>query len=597
MSTQTHESVLVNRISDLRSLSKNASSAMVTPGRKIKAKKKKVAAAAMNVRLASGGMTGGFGAGYGGGSGGFGGGSMMGNATNIYSPQLSTDFLELPQTVSEKRSYYRHFYNRHPYVGQAIDLHTDLPLSKIRLTLPKGNDPKRNRNILNFYQEMVDRLDLLQVLVEATREYYIIGEAFLFAEDTPVEVPDAIYYELIPIIDENGDVHMQKKPRPNAKELESSYLQKHYKGWNNLMVLPPDQVHLESFQFSSKNIVELVPDVSTTNLVQKALSGDPMAIRQFQDIPEEIRTYLQQGLNIPLGTDPNEGSFVYHLARSKPKYAKHGVSLLERCLDTLVYRDKLRQTQTSIASRAMTPKRLIYAEDLDVHDVEELREQVDLALADPDYSIIANYQVNWEEISSNDRLLNLSSEYDITDRLLFAGLGVTESMLTGESSYSGERINIEIINNRYLLYRDHIQNYVQEQIFKPVALKKGFYEYDEYDNLVILYPKLSFTRLAVRDNRDTFDSLFNLYQKGSLSVDFILELFNLDPEAVRERLERDLFTVNDTTFNEAVRSILSDAGRKVIEESDFTEKLIEYLSKVSQFDISHKPPEEGSSRF
>jgi hypothetical protein len=84
-----------------------------------------------------------------------------------------------------------------------------------------------------------------------------------------------------------------------------------------------------------------------------------------------------------------------------------------------------------------------------------------------------------------------------------------------------------------------------------------------------------------------------LYQKGSLSVDYILELFNLDPESVRERLENDLFTVNDATFNEAIRSILSDAGRGVIEQSDFVEKFIEYLSKVSNFSINFKEPEEG----
>ena len=53
--------------------------------------------------------------------------------------------------------------------------------------------------------------------------------------------------------------------------------------------------------------------------------------------------------------------------------------MLERCLRILVYRDKLRQAQTSIASRHMTPIRLVYAEDMDANDVEALREQVDLA--------------------------------------------------------------------------------------------------------------------------------------------------------------------------------------------------------------------------
>lgn len=586
------QSVIVSRVSEVRNLSASASNVDITPGRKVEAsRRKKVAVASMHLRTASSGS-------FGGAAGtGFGGGYAHGNATNIYSPHLSTDFLELPQNRTEQRSYYRHFYNNDPYVGQAIDLHTELPLSKLRLSLPKGKDPKRNREILNFFKDMVDRLNLLQVLIDATREYYVIGEAFIFAEDTPVEVPDEIYHKYEHEITVDGKAVVKERKRPNWRELEEEYKRKHYKGWSKLVVLPPDQVKIDGFQFSDEDIVELIPDSKTANLVQRAMQGDARAAKQFLKIPPEIREYLEQGQNIPLATDPDSGSFVYHLSRSKPSYQTHGVSLLQRCLRTLVYRDKLRQAQTSIASRAMTPKRLIYAEDLDVQDVEELRDQVDVALLDPDFSIITNYEVRWEEISANDRLLNLSGEYDMTDRQLFAGLGVTESMLTGDASYSGERINIEIINNRYLLYRDLVQRYVEEYLFKPVARKRGYIEYDEFGNEVLLYPKLSFTRLAVRDNRDTFDSLFNLYQKGSLSVNYILELFNLDPEAVRERLEDDMFTINDTTFNEAVRSALSEVGRMLTTHSDFPEKFVQYLAKVSQFDLHYDEPEEGGGRF
>lgn len=583
MTKQKEQGVVISQVSDVRRLSPTASEVKITPGRRVTAKKRqKVAMASMHLRTASTD---------------FGGGYIMGQGTNIYSPHLSTDFLELPQNLTEQRAYYRHFYNNDPYVGQAIDLHTELPLSKIRLTLPRGKDQKNNRRILNFFTEMVERINLLQNLIDATREFYVIGDAFIFAEDTPVEVPEEIYYSFEYEIDINGEPIVHKRERPNWKELEEEYVRKHYQGWSRLTILPPDQVNIEAYQFSEEDIIELIPDSKTASLVQRAVEGDPEAARQVLSIPREIRDYIANGHNIPLGTDPYEGSFVYHLPRAKPSYQKYGTSLLQRCLRTLIHRDKLRQAQASIASRAMTPKRLIWAEDLSPDDVEELREQVDLAMLDPDYSIITNFEVRWEEISSDSRLLNMSSEYDMTDRLLFAGLGVTESMLTGESSYSGERINIEIINNRYLLYRDLIQRYVEEYLFKPVARKKGFVEYDEFGNEVLLYPKLSFTRLAVRDNRDTFDSLFNLYQKGSLSVNYILELFNLDPVSVRERLEEDMFTVNDSTFNEAVRSALSEVGRNIVTNSDFAEKFIRYIGKVSQFPIQYVEPEEGGGRF
>ena len=258
----------------------------------------------------------------------------------------------------------------------------------------------------------------------------------------------------------------------------------------------------------------------------------------------------------------------------------------------LVYRDKLRQAQTSIASRHMTPIRIVYGEDLDMSDVDALREQVDMALQDPDYSIIANFEVRWEEMGANQRLLDLGTEYDLTDRQLYAGLGVTEGLLSGESSYSGDRINLEVINTRYMLLREQIQDLVENYMFKPMCRRMGFIEKDEDGEERVVVPTLTFTRLALRDNRDTFDALYNLYQKGSLDVDTILELLNLDPVAVREKIQRDLFTVNDPTFNEVLRGIYGDAGRALAENSNAAEKIADSLG------LDYEPPkEEGDQRF
>lgn len=263
------------------------------------------------------------------------------------------------------------------------------------------------------------------------------------------------------------------------------------------------------------------------------------------------------------------------------------------CLRTLAYRDKLRQAQTSIASRAMTPKRIVWAEGLSDADVEDLREQVDLALVDPDYSIVANYEIRWEEMGARDRLLDLSTEYEQTERRLLAGLGVTESLMSGESLYSGDRLKLEVINQRYLHLREIIQEYVEDQLFIPVARRMGFVEKDEWGQEVVLYPRLSFTRMPLRDSQDTFDALFNLYNKGSISIDLILELFNIDPDDTRVKLEADMLTVNDAVFNEVMRAVYSEVGRVLSEKTDVVEQVAKYLK------LKMKPPEEegGGGRF
>ena len=535
-------------------------------------------------------------------AGGLGGaGTVEGIGGNFYSPELSTDFLELPQSLHEQWNYYRFFYRNEPFVGQAVDLHTELPLSKIRISIPKAKNRDLAVQATRFCERWAGRVGLLQRLISIVHDRNLIGEVFVWCEDGNPDMPEDIRYEhqRILVTEEGeyeghkpGDMIEAKVEREDADERAAKWLRKNYKGWTAVRTLPPEQVRMESFNFTDEKIFELIPDSKTKGLLEKAAAGDPNAIRVVESMPSDVVEAISSGKNIPLNTDPMAGSFVHYVANRKSDYESRGRSILERCMRALVYRDKLRQAQTSIASRHMTPIRIVYGEDLNISDVEALREQVDMALQDPDYSIIANFEVRWEEMGADGRLLELSSEYDLTDRQLYAGLGVTEGLLSGESSYSGDRINLEVINTRYMLLREQIQDLVQECFFKPMCARMGFIEEDEDGEEVVIVPNLSFTRLALRDNRDTFDALYNLYQKGSLDVDTILELLNLDPIAVREKIERDLFTVNDPTFNEVLRGIYGDAGRAIAENSNASEKIAKALGLKYA-----APAEEGDSRF
>jgi len=518
--------------------------------------------------------------------------TVEGVGGNFYSPELSTDFLELPQSLHEQWNYYRFFYRSEPFVGQAIDLHTELPLSKIRIGMAKAKNRDLAVAATRFCERWAHRIGLLHRLIAIVHDRNLIGEVFIWCEDDNPEMPEEIRAETQRTLTPEGEVHEEDVEREDADDRAVGWLKKNYRGWTSVRVLPPEQIKMESFNFTDERIFELIPDSKTRDIIEKAKQGDPDAVRIVKSMPPDVVNAIAVGENIPLNTDPMAGSFVHYVANRKSDYDPRGRSILERCMRALVYRDKLRQAQTSIASRHMTPIRIVSGEDLDASDVEALREQVDMALQDPDYSIIANFEVRWEEMGADQRLLDLSSEYDLTDRQLYSGLGVTEGLLSGESSYSGDRINLEVINTRYMLLREQLQDLVENYFFKPMCSRMGFIEEDEEGEEHVIVPTLSFTRLALRDNRDTFDALYNLYTKGSLDVDTILELLNLDPVAVRERIQRDLFTVNDSTFNEVLRGIYGDAGRGIAENSDAAEKIAKVLGLKYE-----KPAEEGGGRF
>jgi len=519
------------------------------------------------------------------------GGNIKSGDSSFYSPQLSTDFLELPQSEREKRELFRFWYNTHPIVGAAIDFHTDVPMSKLRLSLPKGKDLKRNKQILHFYQEMCSRIQLFQTLYDTTHEYWLNGNVYLFCEDHDLtnEIPDDLLseeeHEEVGEIDYAGRTTTKEttkrvlKPEAVRSDNIREFIKEHYMGWQRIQILPPEQIKLEVFQYTNKARMELIPSEKDRLLVLRASEGsDPESNKIADDIPEQIRENLLSGQPIPLNTSPYDdflcSSFCYHLSHKKAAYDTRGISLLERCLRTLIYQDKLRQAQTSIASRAMTPKRIVWADKMSEPDTDSLRDQIDQAIVDPDFTIVTNFEVHWDEIGSRDRLLDLSTEYEITNKMLYIGLRVTESMLTGESSYSGEKIHLDVMNTMYLLYRERMSEFVEQWLFKPVAEKKGFFEEDEYGNKKLLYPQLQFTRLALRDNSELQDFMFNLYQKGSLPVSFILELLNIDSDDALEQLKKDMFTPNDSTFNEFLKGVLTRAGEEAIEKTDALDRII-----------------------
>lgn len=522
-----------------------------------------------------------------------GGNTMMSSTDGFFSPQLSTDFLELPQSLREKREIFRHYYNTDELVGQAIDLHTELPLSKVRLaapkprTCPKGFESPANygKYILSRFERMCKNLGLFQKLLRIVHNYWLYGTCAVFAEDSVVDVPPTVGYEervvKMAVLNEDGSTQEKAEKgwveKVGREEAEIEYYRKNYQGWSKLVTLPLDRVKVTSFDLTDKVTVELIPSDRDRALIERANMGDEEAERVAASIPAEVREHIENGQLIPLNTDPEEGSFVFLLSGRQNEEGELGQSILERCLRTLNYREKLRQAQTQIASRAMTPKRIVWAEGLSEVDTDSLREQVDLALVDPDYSIVANYEIRWEEMGARDRLLDLSVEYEQTERRLLAGLGVTESLMSGEALYSGDRLKLEVINQRYLHLREILQDYVEDHLFAPVARRMGFVETDEWGQEVVLYPRLSFTRLPLRDSQDTFDALFNLYSKGSISIDLILEMLNIDPDDTRAKIERDMFTVNDALFNEVLRSLYSEIGRMMAEKTNVLEKISEYL--------------------
>src|SRR5271166_5909033 len=377
-----------------------------------------------------------------------------------------------------------------------------------------------------------------------------------------------------------------KELREDKKEeLEpfSHVTNKDYDGPNKIQILPPEQMEV-----ANEGQMEDGPTI-----YYKPPEEQKQAYLEDPDVPAEVKEKIQTEGKIPLNQDPMKGSYVIHFARKKSGYELHGRSILQRCIRTVIYREKLRQVQSTLASRNMTPKTMVIAPGIPTSEVMALRAHIDEAKADPDYSVVLNYEARWEEIGSEGRLLVLDGEYNHTNSDLAIGLGLSPEILIGEGMYSGNRIQLEIMNVSYLQFRDLLTGIIEAQIFKPLSMEKGFYEIDKYGRPRWIFPKVSFSRMALRDSGDLYDMLFNLYSKGSLPVDIIYEFLNLDPEDCERKLEDALFTVKDSKFNEMLSNIYGSVGEWMMANTDLGKKLTRGL-QLNEVDHTEDEGPEGS---
>jgi hypothetical protein len=715
------------------------------------------------------------------------------NNIGYYSYEFPVDALELPASRPEELRFYRLAYDRDPIVGRAIDMHTELPLSKMVLEKPKCSSNEYSDYIYDYFTGLVNNTKMFQVLIDAVREYWTIGEAFLFVEEydevepcpaakkmldkdkrrvkgadptkeseggplggtsgqildflspekhaawvkkksavidelrkskvgfsfddslaavkqeiftkragisklaklisqsksdddypisitaapgdpappaggdapppdaggdapppdegapmgeegaegvegaeggdlgdlgdigggggipmggggggggfggpeTPAgstgDVRDAIamgssisaqreimemkhYLRLLDkkkqLLEELKEIRDKKK---EEMELFSHVTNPDYEGFDRIQVLAPEQIEMAADG--------LMGDQPT--VYYKPPEKQKQAYLEDPDVASEVKDTLQSEGKVALNQDPFTGSYVIHFARKKSGYELHGRSILQRCIRTVIYREKLRQVQSTIASRNMTPKTLVIAPDIPPSEVMALRAHIDEAKSDPDYSVVLNYEARWDEIGSEGRLLSLDAEWQHTNSDLSIGLGLSPELLIGEGMYSGNKIQLEIMNVSYTQFRDVLTGIIEDQIFRPVAMKKGFYEVDKYGRPRWIYPKVSFSRMALRDSGDLYDMLFNLYTKGSLPVEIILEFLNIDPEDCKQKLIDSLFTVNDSKFNELLSNIYGSIGQIVMEKSDLIKRVIKGLT-LDELDNGAEEGPEGS---
>jgi hypothetical protein len=232
-----------------------------------------------------------------------GSGGTVRQVPEIYSPLWLTSNLNLPRDRSSINSWCRSYFTLNPIVRNALSLHSTYPISKLSITCKNPKDQQ-------FFDDMNEDLGLMNICVQMAQEYWMLGEAVVYAE-----------------LDESSAT------------------------WSRLLIQNPDYVSIQHSVIAGEPNISLRPD---ENLKRIVTSNRPADILQRRKLDKSIIEHIKRGENIPLSNFN-----VSYIGNKISPYDLRGTGLVVSCFRQLMLFDLLRESKFSQAYNLINPLTLI----------------------------------------------------------------------------------------------------------------------------------------------------------------------------------------------------------------------------------------------
>jgi len=112
--------------------------------------------------------------------------------------------------------------------------------------------------------------------------------------------------------------------------------------------------------------------------------------------------------------------------------------------------------------------------------------------------------------------------------------------LIAGNTYSNAAIGVEVMIDKLETWRQEISEWVEQKIYLPIAVMKGFVEKNEWGEKEYVYPKLKWDIMHLRDQQQYRTFMLQMHEKGLISSQRVLQAFdiNYDEEVELLRYER-----------------------------------------------------------
>jgi len=388
-------------------------------------------------------------------------GDSVKQTPEVYSPLWLNSNLNLPRDRATINAWCRSFFALNPFVSNAINLHSTYPISKLSIKCP-------NKDIEKFFDDMIEEIDLMNVCVQIAQEYWLLGEAFVYAE-----------------LDEG-------------------------KGkWGRLHIQNPDFMIVKRTVVADEPIIMLRPD---DNLKKIIFSNKPNDIEQRKQLNQHIIDSVRRGENIPL-----DNFNVSHLAHRISPYEIRGTGLPVCIFRQLMLFDKLRESKYAQADNMINPLTLVKVGSADYKpsfaDLEAWRSVFEEAQYDKDFKIFTHEGVDVTRVGYGQGIFDIAGDIAQLIKEIFIGLQVPQVMMDGgaDTTYANGGVALDLLKQRYMQFRNMMSHWLKNKIFAPISKIQGFYDYSGGEKQLIV-PEIDWNHMALFDAGDYIQNLVNLTQ-------------------------------------------------------------------------------------
>lgn len=421
----------------------------------------------------------------------------------FFSPIHTPINWQLPSKRIEQYQWARFFYENEPKVASAIDFYSEFPMSD-------WDHECKDRKVKLYFDNFKKKLHLTKWSKLISHEVHLLGDCFPLIE---IDCPHC---------------HGHGKLGSDVCEHEGGSVRR-------IVILNPDYVEVFTSPLNPEPIVALRPDEELVNMVTRKIPG-------YERLHPDVIKLVATGQPIRL-----DNRNVSHLKYGECGYNRFGIGMVRRLFPILSYKTKLMVAQWIVAERLIIPIKIVKVgsdeRPAGPADIAAVQSQLASTANDPNLTIVTHHAFELDWAGSNGKVLTLSNEFEFINQEILDGLMINNALLNGEGpTFGNASVGIEAMIQRLKTFRKQISDWIEEFIYLPEAKRQGFIDKNpegESEEEQYIVPKIKWHKMHLRDEQQQRTFTMQLYEKGLLSAQTVLETFEFDPDQEIERKRYD----------------------------------------------------------